>query len=121
VFSQQELGPAQRIVDYLNRECGSARERGAFPKRTFHRPKVLPEGGDKLAAVFRPTGGAPGGRCGVPWRGSKEDDGPARNETRGLNDYFPLILCHGCPHLFESRHAEIQCKRIVRTCIIVRP
>ena len=65
-FSQQEMGPAQRILDYLDRECGSAREMGAFPKRTFLCPKVFPEDGDELAAVFRPTGRAPGGGCGVP-------------------------------------------------------
>ena len=120
-FSQQEMGPAQRIVDYLNRECGSTREMGAFPKRTFLRPKVFPEDSDELVAVFRPTGGAPGGGCGVPWHGGIEDDAPARNEPHGLNDYFLAILCHGCPHLFEPRQAEIQCMRIVRTCIIVRP
>jgi hypothetical protein len=67
VFSQQEMGPAQRIVDYLNRERGSARERGSFPKRTFLRPKVFPEDSDELAAVFRSTGRAPGGGCGVLW------------------------------------------------------
>lgn len=78
-FSQQEMGPAQRIVDYLNRECRSVGERGAFPKGTFLRPQVFPEDGDELAAVFRPTGRAPGGGCGVPWHGGIEDDAPARN------------------------------------------
>ena len=121
VFSRQEMGPAQRIVDDLNRDCDSVGEMGAFPKRTFLRPKVFPEDGDEPALVFRPTGRASGGGCGVPWHRGIEDDAPARNETHGLHDDFLAILCHGCPHLFEPRHGETQCMRIVRTCIIVRP
>ena len=39
----------------------------AFPERTFLRPKVFPEDGDEPATVFRPTGRASGGGCGVPW------------------------------------------------------
>ena len=38
VFSQQEMGPTQRIVDYLNRERDSVGEMRAFPQRTFLRP-----------------------------------------------------------------------------------
>jgi hypothetical protein len=42
VFSHQEMGPAQRIVDQLYRECDAIGEKGAFPKRNFPRLKVLP-------------------------------------------------------------------------------
>ena len=41
VFSQQEVGRAQRIVDYLNRECDSVGKMGAFPKRSFRRRFAL--------------------------------------------------------------------------------
>jgi len=61
VFSQQEMGPAQRIVDDLNRECETVGEMGAFPKRTFLHPKVFPEDGDEPATVFRSAGRAGGG------------------------------------------------------------
>jgi hypothetical protein len=89
VFSQAETGPAQRTVDYLNRECDSVAKMGAFPKRTFLRPQVFPEDGDEPATVFHPTGRA----CG----GGIEDDAPARNEPHSLNDYFLAIRCHDCP------------------------
>jgi len=69
VFSHQEMGPAQRIVDQPDRECDPAGEMGAFPKRTFLRPKVFPEDGDEPPTIFRPTGYASGGSCGVPWHG----------------------------------------------------
>ncbi len=121
LFSQQETRPTQRIVDYLNRDCDSVGEMGAFPERTSLRPKVLPEDGDEPTTVFRPNGRGSAGACGVPWHGGIEDNAPARNETHGLNDDFLAILCHGCPHLFEPRHGETQCMRIVRICIIVRP
>lgn len=121
VFSQQEMGPAQRIVDQLNRECDSVGEMGVFPKRAFLRPKVFPEKGGEPATVFRLTGSASGGGCGVPWHGGIEDDAPARNETHSLNDSFLAILCHGSPHRFEPRHGETRCRRTVRTCMIVRP
>ena len=121
VFSQQEMGPAQHIVDDLTRECDSVGEMGAFPKWTFLRPKVFPEDADEPATAFRPTGRASGAVCGVPWHGGIEDDASARNWTHGVNDYFSAILCCGCPHLFGPRHGETQCMRIVRTCMIVRP
>src|SRR3990172_9361765 len=91
------------------------------PKRTFLRPKGFPEKGDEPATVFRLTGSASGGGCGVPWHGGIEDDAPARNETHSLNDSFLAILCNGCPHRFEPRHGETRCRRTVRTCMIVRP
>jgi len=121
VFSHQEMGPAQRIVDQLNRECDPVGEMGAFPKWTFLRPKVLPEDGDEPATVFGPTGTASTGGCRAPWHGGIEDDTPARNETHSLNDSSLAILRDGRPHLFEARHGETRCRRIVRTCIIVRP
>jgi hypothetical protein len=121
VSSQQEMGPTQRIVDYVNRERDSVGEMGAFPKWVFLRPKVFPEGCDEPTTVFHPTGRASGRGCGVLWHGAIKDDAPARNETHGLNEYFLSILCHGCPYLSEPRHGETQCMRIARTCIIVRP
>ena len=121
VFSHQEMGPAQRIVDQLNREYDPVGEMGTFPKRTFLRPKVFPEDGGKPPTVFRPTGYASDGGCGVPWHGGIEDDTPARSETHSPNDSFLAILRYGRPHRFEPRHGETRCSRIVRTCIIVRP
>ena len=121
VFSQQEMGSAKHIVDDPNRACDSIGEMGVSPKRTFRRPKVFPEDGDEPATGFRPTGRASGERCGVSARGRIEDGAPARNQTHGLNDYSLEILCHGRPHLLEARHGETQCRRSVRTCIMVRP
>jgi hypothetical protein len=121
VFSQQEMGPAQRIVDYLNRGCGSVGKMGAFPKRSFRRAKVFPEGSDEPATSFRPSGRASRRGCGVSRRGGIQDDAPARNETHGLHEYLLAILRHCCPQLFEPRHGETQRRRSVRTCIMVRP
>src|SRR5512134_1918290 len=56
MFSRQEMGPAQRIVDQLNRECDPVGEMGGVAKWTFLRPKVFPEDGDEPATVLRPTG-----------------------------------------------------------------
>jgi hypothetical protein len=97
-------------VDQLSRECDLVGEM-----------EVFPEDGDEPATVFHPTGYATGGGCGGPWHGGVEDDAPARNETHSPNDSFPAILSRSCPHRFEPRHGETRRKRIVRTCMIVRP
>ena len=110
VFSHQEVGPAQRIVDQPNRECDPVGE-----------VEVFPEEGDETATDFRPTGYGSGEGCGVPLHGGIEDDTPARNETHRLNETFLAILRCGRPHRFEPRHGETRCRRIVRTCMIVRP
>jgi len=60
VFAHQEMGPAQRIMDQLNRACGPVGEMEAFPKGTSLRPKVFPEDGGEPATVFGPAGSAPG-------------------------------------------------------------
>jgi hypothetical protein len=58
IFSQQEMGPAKRAAYHLNWESISVGRLTAFPKRTFHRHKVIPQGGDESVLVpcpVRPT------------------------------------------------------------------
>jgi hypothetical protein len=52
IFSQQEMGPAKQAADHLNWGSSSVGRLTAFPKRTFHRYKVIPQGGNE--AVFVP-------------------------------------------------------------------
>ncbi|MFO7601293.1 MAG: hypothetical protein R6X27_16025 [Candidatus Desulfacyla sp.] len=47
IFSQQELGPAKQAADYPKWESSSVGRLTAFPKRTLHRHKVVPQGGDE--------------------------------------------------------------------------
>ena len=47
IFSQHKLGPAKRTADHLNRECSPVGRLTVFPKRTFHRRKVIPQGADE--------------------------------------------------------------------------
>jgi hypothetical protein len=58
IFSQQEMGPAKQAADHLNGESSSVGRLTGFPKRTFHRHKVIPQGGDEAELVpcpVRPT------------------------------------------------------------------
>jgi hypothetical protein len=104
-FSQQETGPAKQVADHLNWESSPIRGLTAFPKRTFHRHKVIPQDGDKAVFVpilVRPTffkgfGGT--------WRiGQRciEDGSPSINETHGMDGYSLAILCHLHSHLSRS-------------------
>src|SRR4030042_1299746 len=47
IFSQQEMRPPERATDHLNWESSSVGGLRAFPKRTFHRHKMIPQGGDE--------------------------------------------------------------------------
>jgi hypothetical protein len=55
IFSQQEMGPAKRAAYHLNWESISVGRLTVFPKRTFHRHKMIPQGGDE--AVLEGFGG----------------------------------------------------------------
>jgi len=55
IFSQQEMGPAKQAADHLNWESSSVGRLTAFPKRTFHRQKVIPQGGDEAVLVPCPV------------------------------------------------------------------
>jgi hypothetical protein len=86
ILSQQELGLAKRAVYHLNRESSSAGGVIAFPKRRFHRHKVIPQGGDEALPVpccpVRTTSFE--GFCGT-WHGRIENRSHSMNETHGMN------------------------------------
>jgi hypothetical protein len=47
IFSHQEMGPAKRAACHPDWGSGSAERLAAMPDRTFHRHKVIPQGGDE--------------------------------------------------------------------------
>jgi len=55
IFSQQEMGLAKQAAGHLNWESSSVGGLTAFPKRTFHSHKVIPQGGDETVLVPRPV------------------------------------------------------------------
>jgi hypothetical protein len=55
IFSQQEMGPPERAADHLNWESSSVGRLKAFPKRTFHRHKMIPQDGDQAVLVPCPV------------------------------------------------------------------
>jgi hypothetical protein len=78
----------------LNWESSSIRGLTAFPKRTFHSHKVIPQGGDEAVLVpcpVRPTpfegfGGTwPTWPAWPTWQRCIEDGSPSMNETHGMN------------------------------------
>ena len=85
IFSQQEMGPAKQAADHLNWESSSVGGLTAFPKRTFHSHKVIPQGGDE--AVFVPCPACPASfeGFGGTWYGCIEDRSPSMTETHGMN------------------------------------
>jgi hypothetical protein len=104
IFSQQKMGPAKRAADYLNWESSSVGGLTAFPfpKRAFHRHKVIPQGGDELVLV--PCSGRPApseGFVGI-WHGCVEDGSPSMNETHGMNGGSLAFHCHIYSHLSRS-------------------
>jgi hypothetical protein len=46
IVSQQEVRPAKQSADHLNGENSFGGRWTGFPKRTFHRYKVIPQAGD---------------------------------------------------------------------------
>jgi hypothetical protein len=88
IFSQQEMGPAKQAADHLNWESSSVGGLTAFPKRTFHRHKVIPQGGNEAVFVpcpVRPTSFQGFGGTWAIWQGCIEDRSPSMNETYGMN------------------------------------
>jgi hypothetical protein len=55
IFSQQEMGPPKQAAYHLNWVSSSVGGLTAFPKRTFHRQKVIPQGGDEAVLVPCPV------------------------------------------------------------------
>jgi hypothetical protein len=60
IFTQQEVGPAEAASDNLNWKGSPAGRLTVFPKRSFHRHKVVPQSGDEQ--VFEGIGGRWPGR-----------------------------------------------------------
>jgi len=102
IVSQQEMGTAKQAADHLNGESGSVGRLTVFPKRTFYRRKVIPQGGDEAVPVpcsVRPTPFE--GFVGTG-HGCIEDGSPSMNGTHGMDGYFVVILCHIHSHLSRS-------------------
>src|SRR5208283_1791214 len=59
IFSEQEMGPAKQAANYLDRESSSVGGLAAFPKRTFHGHKVIPQSGDEALFDHCPVCPAP--------------------------------------------------------------
>jgi hypothetical protein len=95
IFSQQEVGPAKQVPYHPNWESSSAGGLTTFPKRTFHRHKVIPQGGDEAVLVpclVRTTPFAGFGGTWPIWQGCIEDGSPSidqrvtsGNGTHGMN------------------------------------
>jgi len=85
IVSQQEMGPAKQASDHLNWESSSVGRWTGFPKRAFHRHKVIPQGGDE--AVLVPWAACPASfeGFGATWCGCIEYGSPSMNETYGMN------------------------------------
>jgi hypothetical protein len=98
-FSQQETGPAEQAVDQLDGESVSVGKSTAFPKRSFHRHKVLPQGGDEAVLVLCPVRTTPIEAVVGTRQGCIEDGAPSVNGTHGMDHYFVVILFHIHSHL----------------------
>jgi hypothetical protein len=88
IFSQQEMGHAKQAAYHLNWESSSVGGVTMFPKRTFHRRKVIPQGEDEAVFVpcpVRPTSFEGFGGTWPTWQGCIEDGSPSMNETYGMN------------------------------------
>jgi hypothetical protein len=99
IFSQQQMGSAKQAADHLNWESRSVGRLTTFPKRAFHRHKVIPQGGDEAVLVSchgRPTPFE--GFVGT-WHGCIEDGSPSMNGTHGMDGCLVVILCHIHSHL----------------------
>jgi hypothetical protein len=100
IVSHHKPGPAKRAADHLDRERRPVGRLTVFPKRTFHRRKVIPQGGDEAVPVPRLTRSTPFEGSGGTGHGCIEDGAPSMNGTRGMDGYFVVMLCHIHYHLF---------------------
>ena len=85
IFSQQQMGPAKQAAYHLNWESSSVGGLTAFPERTFHSHKVIPQGGDEAVLVPCPVRPTPFEGFVGTWHGCIEDGSPSMNETHGMN------------------------------------
>jgi hypothetical protein len=84
-FPQQEMGPAKPSADHPNRESGSVGGLKAFPKRTFHNRKVIPQGRGEAVLFPCPVRPLPFEVFAGTGQGCIEDGSSSLNETHGLN------------------------------------
>jgi hypothetical protein len=85
IFSQQEMGPAKQAADHLNWKSSAVGRLTAFPKRTFHRHKVIPQGGDEAMLGLISVRPLSLGGFGVAWQGCIEDRPSSRNGIHRMN------------------------------------
>jgi hypothetical protein len=88
ISSQQELGSAKWAADHLKWKGSSVGRLTAFPKRSFHHHKVVPQGGDEVVLVpclIRPKPFEGFGGRWPTWQGCIKDRAPSMNEAHGIN------------------------------------
>jgi len=85
IFSQQEMGPPERVADHLNWESSSVGGLRAFAKRISPRPKVIPQGGDEAVFVACTVRSPPFEGFVGTWHGCIEDGSASMNEAHGMN------------------------------------
>jgi len=59
IFSSQQMGSAEGVVDYLHWESSALARRAVFPEGISRRHGVLQEDGDQVIPGFRPVRPAP--------------------------------------------------------------
>jgi hypothetical protein len=99
IFSQLQMGPAEQAADHLNGESGPVGRLTVFPKRTFHRRKVIPQGADEAVPVPCLVRSTPLEGFVGTGHGCIEDGSPSMNGTHGMDGYFVVILFHIHSHL----------------------
>jgi len=99
IFSQQEMGPAERAVDHVNFENSSIEQMSKFPGGTFHRRNVIQEDGDQMILVSCPVRPASFEDFVVTWQGCIECRAPSMIKTHGMDGYALAILRHIPSHL----------------------
>ena len=85
IFSQKKMGPAKRAANHLNRKSCFVGRLTAFPNRTFHRHKVIPQNREKEALIPCPVRSASFEGLIGTWHGCIEDGPLSMNETHGMN------------------------------------
>lgn len=92
MFSQQEMGPAERVADHVNGKRSAFERKPAFPKRTIHPRNVIQQEGDQAILIFFPVRPAPFVVFTINRQGCIECRSPAMIKTHGMDGNGLAIL-----------------------------
>ena len=94
VFSQQQMGSAEGVVDHVNRESSAFERKPPFPEGISHRRNMGQEDRDQVIFVCFPVRAASFTRLAITRQGCIECRSASMLKTHGMDGYVLAIFLH---------------------------